>query len=69
MNISYTKVGDYLLPNLKIVDKREEKGINKNGGDAQLKICYGVRHNAWDYAYKGDELYTWLLSHTRKQAE
>ena len=45
------------------------KGINKNGGDAQLKICYGVRHNAWDYAYAGDELYKWMLGKKRGMAE
>lgn len=42
-------------------------GVNKNGGNAQMKICYGVGHNAWDYAYKGDELASWMLSHTRKK--
>ena len=39
--------------------------INKCGGNAQLKICYGVGHNAWDIAYNGDELCNWLLSHKR----
>ena len=38
------------------------KGVNKHGGNAQLKVCYGVGHNAWDYAYDGDELYKWMLS-------
>lgn len=36
---------------------------NKN---VELKICYGVEHNAWDYAYAGDELADWFLSHRRK---
>ena len=36
--------------------------INEKGGNAQLKICYGVRHNAWDYAYSGDELTKWLMA-------
>lgn len=40
--------------------------INKRGGNAQLKILYGVGHNAWDYAYEGDELVNWLLSHSKK---
>jgi len=35
--------------------------INKNGGDAQLKICYGVGHNAWDYAYADETLIQWML--------
>ncbi len=36
--------------------------INKRGGNAQLKICYGVDHNAWDIAYDGDELMNWMLA-------
>ena len=39
------------------------KSINRHGGNAEIKILYGVGHNAWDAAYAGDELYTWLLSH------
>ena len=39
--------------------------INKRGGNAKLKICYGVGHNAWDIAYAGDELAEWLLSHKK----
>ena len=39
--------------------------INKRGGNAELKICYGVAHNAWDYAYAGDELVNWFLSHKK----
>ncbi|MBE7044230.1 MAG: phospholipase [Ruminococcaceae bacterium] len=39
--------------------------INKHGGNAQLKICYGVGHNAWDVAYAGDELTEWLLRHQK----
>ena len=30
MNISYTKVDDYLLPNLKIVDKNIKELNNRN---------------------------------------
>lgn len=37
------------------------KSIHKNGGNAQLKICYGVGHNAWDYAYTDDFLMNWML--------
>ena len=39
------------------------KSVNQRGGNAQIKILYGVKHNAWDIAYAGDQLYTWLLSH------
>lgn len=40
--------------------------VNKHGGNAQLKICYGVDHESWYIAYAGDELMNWLLSHTKK---
>ena len=45
------------------------KAVNKSGGNAQIKILYGVGHNAWNTAYAGDELYTWLLSHKRSMKE
>ena len=45
------------------------KAVNKSGGNAQIKILYGVGHNAWNTAYAGDELYTWLLSHKRAREE
>lgn len=41
------------------------RAIHMRGGNAQLHICYGVGHNAWDVAYSGDELINWLLSHKR----
>lgn len=37
--------------------------VNRHGGNAQMKILHGVKHGAWNAAYQGDELYTWLLSH------
>jgi len=45
------------------------KGVNKSGGKAEIKILYGVTHNAWDEAYRGDELYTWMLSHKRNKEQ
>ena len=45
------------------------KAVNQKGGNAQIKILYGVEHNAWTAAYQGDELYTWLLSHKRTREE
>ena len=39
--------------------------IHQCGGQAELKILYGVGHNAWDAAYGGDELVQWLLSHKK----
>lgn len=42
------------------------RAIHKRGGNAELRICYGVKHNAWERAYSGDELVNWLLSHKKK---
>jgi predicted peptidase len=36
--------------------------INSRGGNAKLKICYGVGHDAWNYAYTDDSLLDWMLS-------
>ena len=41
--------------------------VNRNGGHAEIKICYGLGHNAWDVAYAGDELANWLLSHKKSK--
>ena len=43
--------------------------VNKRGGNAQIEILYGVKHNAWDVAYAGEKLYTWLLSHKLMKEE
>jgi predicted peptidase len=42
------------------------RAIHKRGGNAQLKILYGVTHRAWEAAYSGDELQNWLLSHRKE---
>ena len=36
--------------------------INKRGGNAKIKILYGVKHNAWDSAYSDGVLLDWMLS-------
>ena len=36
--------------------------INSRGGNAKLKICYGVGHDAWNHAYTDDSLLEWMLS-------
>ena len=41
------------------------RNINLSGGNAKLKICYGIEHNVWDIAYSDDELENWLLSHRK----
>lgn len=42
------------------------EAVNKHGGNAKLKICYGVGHNAWDYAYTDEELMHWLLKQKKE---
>ena len=42
------------------------RAIHKRGGNAELKICYGIKHGAWEIAYAGDELVNWLLSHKKE---
>ena len=41
--------------------------INKFGGNAKLKICYGVGHNSWENAYTDEMLIKWMLEQSRKQ--
>ena len=43
------------------------KAIHRNGGHAELNICYGLGHNAWDVAYQDDSLIDWMLQQ-RKSA-
>ena len=43
--------------------------VNKNGGNAQIKVCTGVGHNVSNIAYSDDALIDWLLSHTRQKSE
>ena len=43
--------------------------INKRGGHAKLTLLHGVKHNAWDYAYEGDELTNWFLQHKLEDKE
>ena len=43
------------------------KNINLSGGNAKMDIYNGVGHNAWDYAYKGDKLYKWMLKFKKRE--
>ncbi len=38
------------------------KAVNKNGGNAQIEICYGIGHSAWEQAYGEDRLLNWMLA-------
>ena len=39
--------------------------LHKKGGNAKIKILYGVKHNAWDLAYQDEELLEWMLAQKR----
>lgn len=39
--------------------------VNANGGQAQIKILYGMGHDSWKVAYGDDELWQWMLKHRR----
>ena len=43
------------------------RNINTSGGNAKLKICYGIEHNAWDIAYLDAEIEEWFLSHSNSR--
>jgi hypothetical protein len=48
-------------------DKSEAivNAIRAAGGSPGLTIYPGVGHNAWDRAYRSENLSGWLLSHSR----
>ena len=39
------------------------KDFDENKKYPLVFFLHGVKHGAWNAAYQGDELYTWLLSH------
>ncbi len=41
--------------------------IHRRGGHAELTICYGVGHNAWDVAYTDEALLSWMLAQRRSR--
>ncbi|MBE6154753.1 MAG: TnpV protein [Firmicutes bacterium] len=61
MSISYTKVGDYLLPNLKIVDKKDKENLNKYGL-LRLNFIKKYRKNFYFQLIMEGKLYQYLLS-------
>ncbi|MEG1981047.1 MAG: alpha/beta hydrolase-fold protein [Clostridia bacterium] len=40
--------------------------INSLGGNAKKTIYKNVQHNAWDYAYKDEKLFDWLLAQKKQ---
>ncbi len=43
------------------------KAIQEAGGDAKLTIYPGGNHDAWTETYANDEVYEWLLSHSKSR--
>ncbi|MHC4551413.1 MAG: carboxylesterase family protein [Planctomycetota bacterium] len=39
--------------------------VNKAGHNAKLTIYPGVEHDSWSQTYENNELYEWLLSHSK----
>ena len=61
MSISYTKIGDYLLPILKIVDKNNKENLNKYGL-LRLNFIKKYRKNFYFQLIMEGNLYQYLLS-------
>lgn len=40
--------------------------VNRVGGHAEIKICYGSGHDVWTEAYSNDELWKWMLKHRKR---
>jgi len=43
------------------------EALKAAGGNVRYNEYEGVGHNSWDKAYAEPELFTWLLSHTKKR--
>ena len=61
MSISYTKVGDYLLPNLKINEEKHKEKLNKYGL-LRLNFIKKYRKNFYFQLVMEGNLYQHLLS-------
>ena len=61
MNISYTKKGDYLLPNLKISEEKYKENLNKYGL-LRLNFIKKYRKSFYFQLIIEDNLYQYLLS-------
>ena len=61
MSISYTKIGDYLLPNLKINEEKYKENLNKHGL-LRLNFIKKYRKNFYFQLMMEGNLYQHLLS-------
>lgn len=51
------------------VERSQEmvNAVKKAGGNAKLTVYPEANHDSWTETYNNDELYEWLLSHSKKQ--
>ena len=56
--------GDDVIPYQDSVSMVE--GVNAAGGSAKLTTYDEGKHDAWTEAYNNDELYDWLLQHSKQ---
>jgi len=61
MNTSYTKVGDFLLPNLKINDEKQKENLNKYGL-LRLNFIKKYKKSFYFQLMMEGNLYQYLLS-------
>ena len=61
MNISYTRIGDYLLPDLKISEEKYKDNLNKYGL-LRLNFIKKYRKNFYFQLIMEGNLYQYLLS-------
>lgn len=68
MNISYTKKGDYLLPNLKISEEKYKENLNKYGL-LRLNFIKKYRKSFYFQLIIEGNLYQYLLSVSKNSEE
>ena len=68
MSISYTRIGNYELPNLKMVDKTNKENLNKYGF-LRLNFIKKYRKNFYFQLMMEGNLYQYLLSVDKNSEE
>ena len=49
--------------------KKLVDAINKKGGNAKLTLYPDCQHAAWEPTFRNPELYSWLISNSRKKKD
>ena len=57
---------DVVLPERSIEIYEHLKKVNPENSELHLTICENTGHNSWEKAYLEDNIYGWLISHSRK---